>query len=62
MNNKSTMHRARSATTRSTWVRPALIALAVLGTTFAVTGCGKDDTTKDDDKMNGPGDHSNHRK
>ena len=50
-----------SAMTPSTWLRPALIALAVLGTAFAVTGCGKDDTTRDDDHMNGSGDHRNHR-
>ena len=59
---KNIIHSARSATTPSHWLRPALIALAVLGTVFVGTGCSKDDTTKDDDHMNGTGDHRNHRK
>ena len=62
MNIKNTIHSARNAMTPSHWLRPALIALAVLGTAFVGTGCSKDDTNKDDDHMNGSGDHRNHRK
>ena len=62
MNIKNTIHSAPDAAPPSTWLRPALIALAVLGTAFVGTGCSKDDTTRDDDHMNGSGDHRNHRK